>query len=301
MKRFCRRPDASRITGPGRGLTRLRRANVRVMKIDRRQAAVGRVRDVEARSTGLRRELGLGDLVLTQILYVVGSFWVGTAAKLGSDSLVFWLLAAALYYLPQAGVVIFLSRIMPIEGGLYQWTAAAFGEFAGFLVAWNLWAYAILILAEFGVVIATNLSYLIVAIDPAFAVTPTYTHVVSIGMIAAITGVAVYGLRIGKWVQNLGGAAQFLTFGALIVVPFVALRRGTLSSFHPPSLAIHERRWSLLSLNIFRQDGTRGAFSGFLDRDLAGASAAIRRGSSGDPCSLRCRSSSLCSCSAREA
>jgi len=230
------------------------------MTVDARQAAVGRVRDVEARSTAFRRELGLGDLVLTQILYVVGSAWVGTAAKLGSDSLVFWLLAAALYYLPQAAVVIFLSRIMPIEGGLYQWTAAAFGEFAGFLVAWNLWAYAILILAEFGVVIATNLSYLIVAIDPAFAVTPTYTHVVSIGMIAAITGVAVYGLRIGKWVQNLGGAAQFLTFGALIVVPFVALRRGTLSSFHP--LAITMPAVSLFSLNIFGKMAL-GAFSGF--------------------------------------
>ncbi len=133
------------------------------MTVDSRQAAVGRVRDVEARSTAFRRELGLADLVLTQILYVVGSAWVGTAAKLGSDSLVFWLLAAALYYLPQAGVVIFLSRMMPIEGGLYQWTAAAFGEFAGFLVAWNLWAYAILILAEFGVVIATNLSCILIA------------------------------------------------------------------------------------------------------------------------------------------
>jgi len=85
-----------------------------------RRAAVERVHDVEARSTQFRRELGLVDLVLTQILYVVGTAWVGTAAKLGTDSLVFWLLAAAMYYLPQAAVVIYLSRMMPIEGGLYQ-------------------------------------------------------------------------------------------------------------------------------------------------------------------------------------
>jgi amino acid transporter len=222
--------------------------------------AIGRVRAVEARSTAFRRELGLGDLVLTQILYVVGSAWVGTAAKLGSDSLVFWLLAAALYYLPQAAVVIFLTRLMPIEGGLYQWTAAAFGEFGGFLVAWNLWAYAILVLASFGVVIATNLSYLLVAIMPAFAATPRYTLVVSTGMVVAITLVSIRGLRVSKWIQNAGGAAQFLTFGALIVVPFVALHRGTLTEFHP--LAATIPAVSLLSLNIFGKMAL-GAFSGF--------------------------------------
>jgi hypothetical protein len=63
------------------------------------QVAVERIAEVEARSAGLRKELGLIDLVLMQILYVVGSSWVGTAAKLGSSHTVFWLLAIALYYL----------------------------------------------------------------------------------------------------------------------------------------------------------------------------------------------------------
>src|SRR6266566_7570448 len=125
-----------------------------------RQLAVERVAEVEARSVGLRRELGLVDLVLMQIMYVVGSAWVGTAAKLGSSHTVFWLLAIVLYYLPQAWVVIYLSRLMPLEGGVYQWTAVGLGRFAGFMVAWNLWAYAVLIMATFGVTIATNASYL---------------------------------------------------------------------------------------------------------------------------------------------
>ena len=60
-----------------------------------RQLAVERVAEVEARSVGLRKELGLVDLVLMQIMYVVGSAWVGTAAKLGSSHTVFWLLATA--------------------------------------------------------------------------------------------------------------------------------------------------------------------------------------------------------------
>ena len=37
-------------------------------------------RTVEDHSVALRKPLGLRDLVLTQILFVVGSSWVGTAA-----------------------------------------------------------------------------------------------------------------------------------------------------------------------------------------------------------------------------
>ena len=104
--------------------------------------ATERIQNVEQRSATFHRELGLRDLILIQIMFVVGSGWVGTAAKLGTSHIAFWLLAAAAFYLPQAAVVIFLSRILPLEGGLYQWATVGFGRFAGFLVGWNLWAFA---------------------------------------------------------------------------------------------------------------------------------------------------------------
>ena len=53
-------------------------------------AVVDRVAEIEARSAAFRRELGLATLALTQIMYVVGSGWVGTAAKLGPSHVVFW-------------------------------------------------------------------------------------------------------------------------------------------------------------------------------------------------------------------
>ena len=68
---------------------------------------------LEARSAAFRKELGLRDLVLTQVLFVVGLGWVGTAARVGPSHLVFWLLAIALFYLPSAAVVIYLTRLMP--------------------------------------------------------------------------------------------------------------------------------------------------------------------------------------------
>src|SRR3954469_1285304 len=110
-------------------------------------------------SAALRKELGLRDLVLQQIVYVVGTVWVGTAAKLGPSQVIFWLAAILLFYLPQAVVVIDLTRRMPLEGGLYQWAKLGLGEMMGFLVAWNLWLYAVVLISTVGLVVATNLSY----------------------------------------------------------------------------------------------------------------------------------------------
>src|SRR5947209_7415754 len=114
---------------------------------------------IEERSASLKKPLGLRDLVLTQVLFVIGSSWVGTAAKLGPAHLFFWLLAIVLFYIPQAAVVIYLNRAMPLEGGVYQWAKFGFNEFAGFITAWNLWLLSITVIALGGMFITTNISY----------------------------------------------------------------------------------------------------------------------------------------------
>ena len=222
--------------------------------------SASRVHSVEEHSAGFRKELGLGDLILTQIMYVVGTGWVGTAAKLGNGHLLFWLGAAALFYLPQAAVVIYLNRLMPLEGGLYQWASVGLGEFWGFFTAWNIWAYGVLIIATFGVMIATNLSYLAGTAATWLTGAAWYTPVVSVLAIVGITTIALNGLRIGKWFQNAGGAAQFLTFGALIIVPFIALKRGSIAEYHPFAASIPPV--TMLNLNLLGKMAL-GAFSGF--------------------------------------
>src|SRR5437868_9978798 len=118
-------------------------------------------RSVKEHSGALKKPLGLGDLVLTQILFVVGSSWVGAAAKLGQAHLFFWLLAILLFYIPQAAVVIYLNRLMPLEGGIYQWAKIGFNEFTGFMVAWNVWLLSITVIAPGGMFVTTNISYAI--------------------------------------------------------------------------------------------------------------------------------------------
>src|SRR6186713_2881013 len=177
---------------------------------------------VEQRSTALRKPLGLFDLVLTQILFVVGSSWVGAAAKLGQAHLFFWLLAILLFYVPQAAVVIYLSRLMPLEGGLYQWAKLGFNEFVGFIVAWNLWLLSITVIALGGMFVTTNLSY---AMGESAAWMPNSKWCVSLISSVLVIGLgwtAIRGLALGKWVHNIGGLVMLLVYGALIALPFIA-------------------------------------------------------------------------------
>ncbi len=182
-------------------------------------------RDVEARSAVFKKELGLFDLVLTQVVFVVGTFWVGWAARLGSEQSAFWILAILTFYVPLAVAVIFLNRLMPYEGGLYQWSKLAFNDFVAFMVGWNLWIFAIMIMAGTGLVVTTNLSY---AFAPAAAWIKdsiSMNMLISFLLVGAMVVAAMRGLALGKWVHNVGGIVHLITFGTLILLPLFALSR----------------------------------------------------------------------------
>src|ERR1700737_4077817 len=159
-------------------------------------------RQVEARSAGFKKELGLFDLVLTQVVFVVGTVWVGWAAKLGNHQMAFWLLAIVTFYLPLAAVVIFLNNRMPLEGGLYQWAKLAFNDFVAFMVAWNLWAFGILVMSGLGLIIKKNIAY---AIEPRadwMHENWLMTTLVCVALMLSIIAASRRGLALGKWVQN---------------------------------------------------------------------------------------------------
>lgn len=174
---------------------------------------------------GLRRQLGLGDLVLAQVLCVVGSSWVGVAAGLGRAQMLFWIGAMLAFYLPMAASVIGLNREMPLEGGLYVWARRAFGDLGGFLTAWNILIYAIAVTAAILYAIPSEIAYLI---GPSAAWLPE-NRVASLAIVtttvAGVALAAILGLDVGKWVQNIGGIAMLVVFAVLILLPFWGLAR----------------------------------------------------------------------------
>jgi amino acid transporter len=216
-------------------------------------------RDVADRSVALKKPLGLGDLVVTQVVFVVGSSWVGTAAKLGHSHLFFWLLAILLFYIPQAAVVIYLSRVMPLEGGIYQWAKFAFNQFTGFMVAWNIWLLSITVIALGGMFVTTNISY---ALGAAWMPNSKWcVSLISCALVAGLAWTGIRGLSLGKWVHNIGGLAMFLAYAALIALPFIGLARGELKQYHPLQIAAPTMS-IFYCFNIFSKLAI-GALSGF--------------------------------------
>ncbi len=203
---------------------------------------------------GLRRQLGVWDLVLAQVLCVVGSSWVGVAAGLGKAQTVMWVAAMAVFYLPMAAAVIGLNRAMPLEGGLYVWAHRAFGDLGGFLTAWNLWVYGIAVTATILYATPTELAYLI---GPSAAWLPENTWaafgIVAL-LVAALTWAAVRGLELGKWIHNVGGAAMLAVFAALILLPAWGLGSGRIHegmAFAPALPEMHLKTAALFGNMLF--------------------------------------------------
>ena len=222
--------------------------------IDAREA------DVQSRSAVLRKDLSLRDLVFAQILFIVGLQWVGVAAKQGPSHVIFWLIAVTLFYLPSAGVAVWLNKVMPLEGGLYQWAKLGFNEFMGFIVAWNLWVFAILNMTNVGLQFTQYLGYIFGPGVAGFMANNWAIVTMTAIVIGALVWLTIVGLRVGRWVHTVGGILMLAIFAMIIVLPWINVANGSLAEFHPLQTATPVI--SLLSLNLLGKMGF-GAFGGF--------------------------------------
>jgi glutamate:GABA antiporter len=210
--------------------------------------------------SGLRRELGQADLALAQILYLTIPEFFGTAAKAGPSHVSLWLLAILLFFIPEALVVARLNRLMPLEGGLYEWARLAFGDRIGFLVAWNLWLYGVIYMALAGLI---TMSFLAYALGPQAAWIAENKWLVlaaSFALAAAMAWLARIGFHIGKWITNVGSAATLVVLGALLLMPMIHGFRGSAAPFRPMHLVSPPP--TLFTLSVFSKM-TFGALCGF--------------------------------------
>ena len=174
--------------------------------------------EITAHAGELRRTLRLGDLVLAQILVIVGLSSIGPAARLGSFHWAYWLLGIALFQVPLAIVVMHLTRAMPLEGGPYQWARAAFGDFAGFMVAWNFWHFIIVFLSMLGLTVAAGIGYASGASEAWMS-----NRAWQIGVSAIVTlllmVLAIAGLGAAKLLHDVASLTLLLAVAVLIALP----------------------------------------------------------------------------------
>jgi amino acid transporter len=158
----------------------------------------------------LDRALGLRDLVLFNLVAVLGLRWLATAAKAGPSALTLWLLAALLFFVPQGLVVTELSSRFPEEGGIYQWTKRALGERHGYLCGWCYWINNVLYYPNLLISSAVIATYAIGRGDSALASSWTYVLSATLACLWFAVVLNIVGVGTGKWLQNAGGIGSYI-------------------------------------------------------------------------------------------
>src|SRR5215216_712330 len=87
----------------------------------------------------LPRSLGLRDLVFLKIAAIINFSLIPAVAVFGRLTLVFWVLAFLVFFVPSLIAVLELSRRYPGEGGVYLWAHRQFGDLHGFISGWCYW------------------------------------------------------------------------------------------------------------------------------------------------------------------
>jgi len=160
----------------------------------------------------LKKALGLRDLIFLNIACVVGLSSLTQAAQFGWGSFALWLLAMVFYLIPSGLMIIDLNQRVPGEGGFYLWTKTAFGERHAFIAAWCYWLCNIV---WFPAILLT------IVLSSLYIFGGDYLHLKENFWVAGVVSLAVlwftillniYGLKFGKWIQNIGAISLWILF-----------------------------------------------------------------------------------------
>jgi glutamate:GABA antiporter len=195
--------------------------------------------------------MGVWDVLLFNIAAVLGPRWIAAAAHNGTSSLSLWALAALLFFVPSALVIVELSTRFPHEGGLYIWTKEAFGDFHGFVAGWCYWIYTFF---YFPGLLMASVAMSVYIGGPKYAWladSRAYLIPASLAVLALAMVLNLIGLQVGKWLQNAGGVGTYLPLVMLVIVAGVLwLRTGSITAFTRSNVLPH---WNWGTVNFWSQ------------------------------------------------
>src|ERR1043166_2679567 len=186
----------------------------------------------------LVRALKLRDLILFNLVAVLGLRHLGTTAKFGPGSLLMWVIAAVFFFIPQGLAVIELSSRFPKEGGIYFWTKRALGKGHGFLCGWCYWINNVLYYPNLLISAAVIGTFMFGKSGSGLTDNWTYVLPVTLGTLWIAVVINIVGLGTGKWLQNAGGVGTYVpglvlillgVYGAMTAPPANELSLATLT------------------------------------------------------------------------
>src|SRR5579863_7781334 len=156
----------------------------------------------------LRRSLGLADVAFFFIVAGSNLQWVATAAAAGPSSIPVWLIGCGAMFIPLSVCIVYLSSRYPDEGGIYVWAKRAFGPFGGFMTGWTYWCSNLPYFPALLYFTAGNALFISGTSGGMLAASPSYYIAISIAGLGLATILNVYGLAVGKWLNNIGALGR---------------------------------------------------------------------------------------------
>ena len=183
------------------------------------------------------KAMRLRDVVLMNVVAVVGLRWIARGARTGPASVTLWALAWIAFFVPLAIAVSRLARRYPDQGGVYVWVRRAFGPTHGFVCGWCLWVNNLFYFPSLLLFAAANLAAIGGPSLQAIGGTRGYAVVFVLAGIWIAAGINILGLRESKWLQNAGSLGVWIPVGLLVGCGAVALARfGSATAFTPASM-----------------------------------------------------------------
>jgi amino acid transporter len=182
----------------------------------------------EDKQPHLKRVLGRFDLVLLFVVAVFNLNVVPSIAANGGVTVWLWLISLLLFFWPQGIAVIELAHRYPGEGGVYLWAKEVFGDFHGFLSGWCYWTNNMLYVPTVMLYFVGVSVFVLGPNHVALADNKSFALITSLALLTLLTVLNIVGLRIGKWINNLGAIGTFVAAAVLIGLGMVIwLRFGT--------------------------------------------------------------------------
>jgi amino acid transporter len=139
-------------------------------------------------------------------------------------TLIYLLVLPFFWCIPVSLVSAELTTAMPVEGGFYRWSRAAFGDFWGFLAGWWNWSASFLLGGAYAVLFTDYLVYYFPGI------TGWKHYLVSVALIAAITWINVRGIQM---VGKLATALEIFIFVPVVTMIVMGLVKWHHNPFVP--------------------------------------------------------------------
>ena len=141
---------------------------------------------------------------------------VPSIAANGGVTVWLWIISLLLFFWPQGIAVIELAHRYPGEGGVYLWAKEVFGDFHGFLSGWCYWTNNMLYVPTVMLYFVGVSVYVLGPGHQGLADNKIIASLASLSLLALLTLFNIWGLGVGKWINNLGAIGTFVAAAVLI-------------------------------------------------------------------------------------